>query len=434
MTMGIDHTHDGTARSWVVSANDGTSDFPIQNLPLGVFSTASIERCCGVAIGDQILNLRTAAEQGLISDSLAAAVSSQNLDALFASGRPALRQLRREVFALLHEDAGERHDDLLAPTSECTLHLPTSIRSFTDFYVGIHHTIRCAEVLGQGANPLPPNYHLMPLGYNGRASTVRVSGESVRRPWGLRKAIGQIEPSFGPCEWLDFELEMGFYIGSGNAIGEPVGIADAADQVVGFCLLNDWSARDIQLFEMAPLGAFNSKSLSTSISPWVITADALEPFRIAAMERQPGAGPIPAYLDDSTDRATGGIDVILTATLLTELMRAAGEPPAHLLETSSRYLYWTCAQMVAQQSVTGCRLTPGDLIGTGTISGPDQGSYASLFELSAGAKEPIILPNGERRTFLEDGDELSFAGRCHRSGFASIGFGTCSAKILPARN
>ena len=430
--MGLDHTHAADATSWVASANDGTTEFPIQNLPLGIFSTALKGPRCGVAIGDKILDLKLAAERGLISAPLASAVGGESFDPLFALGRKAMRQLRHELFALLHCDAEVRDEDLLVVMTACTMHVPSSVRSFTDFYVGIHHVIRCAEVLGQGDNPLPPNYNIMPLGYNGRASTVRVSGEPVRRPIGLRKPLGQDRPSFGASEWLDFELEMGFYIGSGNAIGEPVAIADAEDQVVGFCLLNDWSARDIQLFEMAPLGAFNSKSLSTTISPWVVTADAMEPFRIRAMDRMPGAAPIPTYLDSASDRETGGIDVTLTATISTEAMRAAGQKPARLLETSSRYLYWTCAQMVAQQSITGCRLAPGDLIGTGTISGPDQQSYASMFELSAGTREPIQLPNGENRSFLENGDEVSFSGRCEREGFASIGFGTCMARIAPA--
>lgn len=430
--MALNHTHDAATRSWVESANSEDTDFPIQNLPLGVFSMGSAGPRCGVAIGDRIFDLKLAAQRGLIDGPVADAISEANLDRLFALGRPALRMLRHAVFALLRDDSGRREDSLTPPMKDCALHLPTSIRSFTDFYVGVHHAIRCAEVLGQGENPLPPNYHAMPLGYNGRASTVRVSGENVRRPIGMCKPIGQPQPSFGACEWLDFELEMGFYIGPGNAIGEPVSIDDAEDQVVGYCLLNDWSARDIQLFEMAPLGAFNSKSLSTSISPWVVTADALEPFRIAPMERLPGAGPIPAYLDGAADRGHGGVDIALMATLSTAAMRAAGLPAAHLLETGSRYLYWTCAQMVAQQSVTGCCLTPGDLIGTGTISGPEQGSYASLFELSAGGREPIHLPNGERRTFLEDGDEVTFTGRCSRDGYRPIGFGTCAAQILPA--
>ena len=432
MIVALDHTHDPARRSWVSSANNGMTDFPIQNLPLCVFSTGADDGRCGVAIGDRILDLRQAANRGLIRTPAVEAASEANLDALFALGRTRMRKLRHDVFALLGEETGVPDESLLYRVEDCRLHLPTSIRSFTDFFVGVHHAVRCAEITGQTDNPLPPNFHHMPLGYNGRASTVCVSGEEVRRPLGFRKRIGEAEVSYGASRWLDFELEIGFFIGAGNRIGDPVAIADAGDQVVGFCLLNDWSARDIQLFEMAPLGAFNSKSFSTGISPWVVTADALEPFRTSAMERFAGSPPLADYLHDPSDQRLGGIDVALFATISTEHSRARGEPPAHLLRTNARYMYWTAAQMAVQQSVGGCSLVPGDLIGTGTLSGPSQAEYASLFELSAGGQAPIAISGDECRAFLEDGDEISFSGRCERVGFAPIGFGSCTGRITAA--
>lgn len=431
--MSLDHTHDAAKHSWVESANGGKTDFPIQNLPLGIFSPPEMEPRCGVAIGDRILDLRETAGRGLVRPPVAQAVTGETLDALFALGRPALRGLRHDVFAILDVQGGHRDDTLLHAASECTLHLPTSIRSFTDFYTGIHHAVRCGEIMNGADYALPPNYHYMPLGYNGRASTVIVSGEDLRRPVGLRKRLSQdAAPSFGPARWLDFELEMGFFIGSGNRAGEPITIASAGEQIIGFCLLNDWSARDIQMFEMAPLGAFNSKSSGTTISPWVVTADAMEPFRLPIMERFGDTPTIPSYLFNAGDQRHGGIDVALEATISTEKMRASGGGSVPLLKTHARYLYWTVAQMVAQHSITGCRLAPGDLIGTGTISGPTRADLASFFELTFAGQEPITLANGETRAFIEDGDEITFTGRCERPGFTSIGFGSCAGRIKPA--
>ncbi len=431
--MPIDHTHDAAKRSWVSSANDGETDFPIQNLPLGVFSTEGVDPRCGVAIGDQILDLREAARRGLLSSPAADTLYGNTLDQLFALGRPAMRTLRHEVFALLDAEGGKRDDVVLHPMAACSMHLPTSVKNYTDFFVGVHHAIRCGQIINGDDYELAQNYGYMPIAYNGRPSTVCVSGTDIRRPVGLRKRLSQDAlPSFGPCQWMDFELEMGFFVGPENAMGEPVSIGEAGDHIVGFCLLNDWSARDIQMFEMTPLGAFNGKSSGTSISSWVITADAMEPFRLPAMERLPGSPDIPRYLLDAADQAAGGIDVALTATILTEKMRSAGEGPVPLLRTHSRYCYWTFAQMLTQHTITGCSLLPGDLVGTGTISGPTREDLASFFELSFIGKEPFQLPNGEARGFIEDGDEISFHGRCEREGFAAIGFGACSGRVTPA--
>lgn len=431
--MPIDHTHDPAKRSWVSSANDGQNDFPIQNLPLGVFSAASGRPRCGVAIGDFILDLQLCAAAGAISDGATmAAVADTNLDNLLALGGEKLTRLRHEIFALLDTDHAEAQPQLLHEMADCVMHLPTSVRSFSDFFAGVHHAVRCAEIMGNAANPLPANYHHLPIGYNGRASTVRISGEEVKRPLGLRQKLGDAAPDFGPSQWLDFELELGCILGRGNAIGLPVRIADAPQHIAGLCLLNDWSARDLQLLEMVPLGPLNSKSVSTTISPWVITLDALAPFRGAPMARFADAPPLAAYLDDENDRASGGFTFELYAAISTPQMREAGLPPARIVHSNARHLYWSFSQIIAHQSINGCALVTGDVIGSGTVSGPDQASYASLFELTAAGHKPIPLPNGETRAFLEDGDEISLSARCKREGFAPIGFGSCSGRIAPA--
>ena len=429
--MQTDHTHDGARRSWVMSANAAQAEFPIQNLPFGVFSFGAAEPRCGVAIGDQILDLKVAAARGLLSEPVAALVKGRDLEELFGSSSGERQGLRHEVFALLEEGARNRDESLLQPMVACHMHLPTKVRSFTDFFVGIHHAVRCGEIMAGADYQLPPNYHVMPLGYNGRASTVVVSGTEIQRPVAMRKRLEQDpEATFGPCQWFDFELEMGFFVGRGNAMGKPISISDAGEQVVGFCLLNDWSARDIQMFEMAPLGAFNSKSVGTSISPWVVTAEAMAPFRIPSMARMSDVEKTAPYLRDESEKQQGGISVALAATLSTAKMRAAGQAPIQLLKTHAQYLYWTCAQMLAQHSVTGCSMKTGDLIGTGTVSGPTRADLASFFELSFAGRDPIELPNGEQRAFLEDGDEVTFLGHCSRDGFATIGFGQCAGRVV----
>lgn len=431
--MRLDHTHEAHRRSWVDSANDGLTDFPLQNLPLGVFSPRDGGRRCGVAIGDRILDLRLASERGLISAPVADLVRGDTFNALFELGRPALRTLRHDVFTILEEGSDKKDASLLYPMAECAMHLPTTIGGFADFFVGIHHAVRCGEIINGSDYQLPLNYHYMPLAYNGRASTIYPSGQDIRRPIGLRKRLYLDDlPSFGPCQWMDFELEVGFYVGPPNEAGEPVPISRAEDRIIGFCLVNDWSARDIQMFEQVPLGAFTGKSTGTTVSPWVITADAMEPFRSGAMPRYSEAPAIPEYLDDANNQKCGGIDVALTATIWTEKMREAGENSTQLLRSHTRYMYWTCAQMLAQHSITGCILQSGDLIASGTISGPTRADLASFFELSFVGKEPITLPNGESRGFIEDGDEIAFFGRCERDDFVPIGFGTCMGRLTPA--
>jgi fumarylacetoacetase len=329
-------------------------------------------------------------------------------------------------------DARRHAADLLTQMDACTLHLPTRVANYTDFYAGIYHA-RAAGALLTPESPLPQNYKWVPIAYHGRASSVQVGRGSVRRPIGQGPPSAADEPpSFGPCERLDFELEMGFYLASGNRLGKPIAIAEASEEIAGFTLLNDWSARDVQRWEMFPLGPFLSKSFATSVAPWVITADALAPFRVGAMPRPDGdPRPLP-YLYDVADQASGGLDVHLQVHLSTEKMLSVGEPAVEILTSNARYLYWTPAQMVAHHTVNGCNLQPGDLIGTGTISGPSPEELSSMLEFTTGGTKPVALPNGEKRGFLEDGDEITFRGRCRREGFATIGFGSCMGRIKAA--
>jgi fumarylacetoacetase len=438
-TTGLDETHDPARRSFVEAANRPETDFPIQNLPFGVFSTqADPTRRIGIAIGDHVFDLKRASGR---SERLAAptreALQETTLNRLFSLGSGALRDLRRSVTDMLDQGASgndtRRHaTDLLAPMEACTLHLPTRVSNYTDFYAGIYHA-RAAGALLTPENPLPQNYKWVPIAYHGRASSVQVGRGTVRRPLGQRPPGTAGEPpSFGPCDRLDFELEMGFYLASGNRLGKPIPIAEASREIAGFTLLNDWSARDVQRWEMYPLGPFLSKSFATSVAPWVVTADALAPFRVAALLR-PDADPRPLpYLYDTADQARGGLDVHLQVLLSTAQMRRENEPAVEILTSNAKYLYWTPAQMVAHHTVNGCNLQPGDLIGTGTISGPSPAELSSMLEFTTGGTKPVMLANGEKRGFLEDGDEVTFRGKCSREGFATIGFGSCIGRIEAA--
>ncbi|MHC2333486.1 fumarylacetoacetase [Bradyrhizobium sp. USDA 4454] len=438
-TYELDETHDPARRSFVEAANRDGTDFPIQNLPLGVFSTAADPRPrTGAAIGDSVFDLnRALGSDERLAVPIRQALGRSTLNELFALGPVAMRELRRRVVDVLGQGSAanetRRHaSELLTPLADATLHLPTRVSNYTDFYAGIYHA-QAAGALLTPENPLPANYKWVPIAYHGRASSVQVGRGIVRRPFGQRPptVVGGA-PSFGPCERLDFELEMGFYLASGNSLGSPVPLAEAGQQIVGYSLLNDWSARDIQRWEMFPLGPFLSKSFATSVSPWVVTSDALAPFRVAALAR-PDGDPRPLdYLFDTADQSHGGLDIHLEVMLSTTQMRAVNQPAAAILSSNARYLYWTPAQMVAHHSINGCNLQPGDLIGTGTISGPSTAQLSSMLEFTAAGARPAVLPNGERRGFLEDGDEVTFRGRCSREGFASIGFGSCVGRIGPA--
>ncbi|MCU1720946.1 MULTISPECIES: fumarylacetoacetase [unclassified Pseudomonas] len=423
------------ARSWVEHAN-GHSDFPLQNLPLGIFSRAGGERRSGVAIGDAILDLDAVLAAGLFDGEARAAVEATRggaLNAFFALGRGARVALRQRLLELLAQDSPHQAalKAALYPASECELHLPARIGDYTDFYVGIEHAKNVGKLF-RPDNPLLPNYKYVPIGYHGRASTIRPSGTDVRRPKGQTLPAGQTEPSFGPCARLDYELEIGIWIGQGNDLGDAIPVAEAAEHIAGFCLLNDWSARDIQAWEYQPLGPFLSKSFISTVSPWVVTAEALEPFRCAQPARPEGDPQPLSYLLDKRDQAGGAFDIELEVLLLTERMREQNLPAHRLTLSNTLSMYWTVAQMVAHHSVNGCQLQPGDLFGSGTLSGAKPGQFGSLLEITEGGKLPVELASGEVRKFLEDGDEIILRARARRDGVASIGFGECRGKVVAA--
>jgi fumarylacetoacetase len=431
----LDETHDPGRTSWVQSANGGVTDFPLQNLPLGIAVSGAAELTVVAAIGDHALDLAGAAAAGLLDTFDPALLRGPaRLNALLAHPGPELTALRHSLVAILESgskaEATIRADDgMLRPIAGLELVTPTRIGSFTDFFAGIYHARTASRILNRGGD-IGPNYRWIPIAYQSRASTVRPSGATVRRPAG-QLPQADADPSFAPCAKLDFELELGFYVGRATVLGEPVPISQAADHIAGFCLLNDWSARDIQRWEMAPLGPFLAKSFATTISPWIVTVDALRPFRVPAMERGDGEPqPLP-YLRDDPDQAAGGLTIELAAWLRTSAMRERGDDRALLLRSNARHLYWTPAQILAHHTSGGCDLQTGDLLGSGTISGPTEAELASLLELGADGQKPVTLPDGESRSYLEDGDEVTFTGRCVRDGFASIGFGECTGTVTP---
>lgn len=432
----LDPTHDAARRSWVVSAN-GHADFPLQNLPLGVFTPPG-ERTPrgGVAIGDHVLDLAAAVRVGVFTgDSRQAATlaAGPTLNALLAASAEARQLLRARLFELLAE--GAREQALVAPmlfaAADCTMHLPATIGDYTDFYAGIHHALNVGRQF-RPENPLLPNYKYVPIGYHGRSSSIVVSGADIRRPAGQRKGPNDVAPTFGPSRRLDYELELGIWLGPGNALGTTIPIADAAAHIGGYGLLNDWSARDLQAWEYQPLGPFLAKNFATSISPWIVTPEALAPFRIAQPPRPDGdPAPLP-YLLDETDQREGAFDLELEVLLLTPCLRERGLPPHRLSLGSTRHLYWTAAQLVAHHASNGCNLRPGDLLGSGTISTPEPGGFGSLLEITEGGKVPIALASGNTRTFLEDGDEVILRARGRRDGFAPVGFGEVRGRVLAA--
>lgn len=426
----IDFTHDARAHSWVVSAN-GHADFPIQNLPFGIFSPPGGGPRGGVAIGEAILDVaKVAAFMDESVRPFALLAGQESLNALLGAGNDALRALRQAVFRLLADETNHMTvEPALHDRMSCTLHLPARIGDYTDFYTGIRHAENVGKLF-RPDNPLLPNYKYVPIGYHGRSSSIRLSGTDVRRPHGQVKTADRDEPDFGPCERLDYELEMALWIGSGNTLGQPIPIASAGDHVAGLSLLNDWSARDVQAWEYQPLGPFLAKNFHSSISPWIVTAAALAPFRIAQHPRPQGdPTPLPYLMDEHNQRA-GAYDVQMDVHILTPTMRSNGHAPHKLSSGSMAAMYWTAAQLVAHHSSNGCDLHPGDLFGTGTLSGDQPGSQGSLLELTQGGRSPIGLPGGETRTFLEDGDEIIFEAYATAPGFARIGFGKCCGRIV----
>ena len=426
----LDETHDPSHTSWVDSAN-GHPDFPIQNLPLGVFQRGDEPRI-GAAIGDRILDLSAAA--ALLDPAWQRALSQPVLNDWLAHGPADHRALRRCLSNLLsdHSHRAQVEPHLVAQGA-VTMQLPARIGDYTDFFVGIHHATNVGRQF-RPDQPLMPNYKYIPIGYHGRASSVRVSGHPVIRPSGQRKPPEADAPIYSPSRRLDYELELGLWIGRGNPLGEPVPITEASDHIAGYCLLNDWSARDLQAWEYQPLGPFLAKNFLTSVSPWIISADALLPFR-QPMPPRPAGDPAPLpYLDDPADREAGALGISLEVTLSTEAMRAAGLPPHTLSKgEASAAMYWSAAQIVAHHSSNGCNLSPGDLIGTGTLSTADETGLGSLLEISHGGKAPLTLASGEQRSFLEDDDELTLTGWCEAPGATRIGFGSCSGRVVPAR-
>jgi fumarylacetoacetase len=422
----IDATHDPALRSWVDSAN-GHGEFPIQNLPWGVFSRAGEEPRAGIAIGDRILDLPAIA--GLIPPDSAATLAAGRLNAMLALPPPSRSALRRALSALLSGEARRAAvEPHLYPASECTLHLPAVIGDYTDFYASIHHATNVGSMF-RPDNPLLPNYKWLPVGYHGRASSIVISGTDVRRPWGQSAEHPGGPPSFAPSRRLDYELELGAFLGPGNAIGQPIPASQAGDHIFGVCLLNDWSARDIQTWEYQPLGPFLAKNFATSISPWVVTMEALVPFRVPQPAR-PAGDPQPlGYLWNAEDQARGGYAITLEAWIRSAAMRERGIPAHRLSRASSTSMYWTVAQMIAHHTSNGCNLRPGDLLGTGTISEPSDAGYGSLLEITQGGRQPITLPSGETRVFLEDGDELVLTGHASAQGFVTIGLGRCAGIV-----
>lgn len=435
----LNHTHNPATTSWVESAQAPGTDFPIQNLPWGVFQRRGRSdgfRGC-VAIGDQVLDLRELAQSGLLSGlalQAAKAASAATLNAFMAMGPAAWQALRHAVFDLLADSAHAPVRALVAhsllPQSEAVMGVPVQVGDYTDFYTSIYHATNIGKLF-RPDNPLMPNYTWVPIGYHGRASSIQLSGHGFRRPSGQILPPGAAQPVFSACKRLDWELEMGVYLGTGNALGEPIALGEAEDHVFGLCLLNDWSARDIQAWEYQPLGPFLAKNFATTVSPWVVSLEALAPYR-TALQRPDGKADDMAYLSSEHNRQHGALDVQLTMGLTTEAMRAAGQPVHNVCHTSYRHAYWTLAQMVAHHTVNGCNLQPGDLLGTGTLSGPTLDQAGALIELTEGGKVPLTLPGGEQRTFLLDGDEVTLRGWCERPGAARIGFGECVARVLPA--
>lgn len=434
----LDATHDPALHSWVASANDAATDFPIQNLPYGRFRRAVSDEPwrIGVAIGDRILDLTRAAAAGGWSGEVQAALAplaAGDLNAFMARGPEVRRRVRAELSAALRAGSPRQADlaGALLPQATAEYDLPCRIGDYTDFYTGIHHATTVGSLF-RPDNPLLPNYKWIPIGYHGRSSSIGVSGQSFHRPHGQVKAPDAERPEFVPCRRLDYELELGVLVGSANALGEPVPMERAEEHLFGAVLLNDWSARDIQAWEYQPLGPFLAKNFATTISPWVVTMDALAPFRAPFVRPAGDPQPLP-YLDSAFNRDSGALDLRFEVLLQTAAMRERGEAPCKLMESNFRDAYWTLAQMLAHHTAGGCNLQPGDLLGSGTQSGPAPGEGGSLLELTLAGKQPITLPGGETRAFLADGDTVILRGHCERAGARRIGFGDCAGSVLPAR-
>ena len=433
----LDETHDPRARSWVESANRIDGEFPLQNLPFAVFrrNDPAEEFRGGVAIGDQIVDLGALAKLRLFEAEAARGLDAgarSSLNSLMQLGPPVWSALRRALFEGLREGSSLQTQlrSCLVPQSAAQYSLPAQIGDYTDFYTSVHHATAVGRMM-RPDNPLLPNYRWIPIGYHGRSSSIGVSGQTFRRPQGQRLPPGAAQPVVGPSTRLDYELELGVFVGVGNAPGSPIPLADAEMHIFGLCLLNDWSARDLQAWEYQPLGPFLAKNFATTISPWIVTLQALAPFRVPFVRAEDAPAPLP-YLNSAWNRDAGAIDIRLEALIESAAMRERGEPPHRLSSTTFRHAYWTIAQLVAHHTINGCDLRAGDLLGTGTQSGPTPGEAGSLLELSAGGSKPISIGREEHRTFLEDGDSIIFRGGCEKPGMVRIGFGTAQGRVMPA--
>lgn len=436
----VEHTEAGmwTWKSWIDSSNTPETDFPLQNLPYGIFCEADGNPRMGIAIGEFVLDLQRCNRTGLLeglSENVRAACEQPSLNGLIACGASGWSSLRRRLAELLRTEADPAHrrktETALLPLASVTLLKPVQVGNYTDFYASIHHATNVGRLF-RPDQPLLPNYKFVPIGYHGRASSLVVSGTDITRPCGQTKAPSSDLPKFGPSTALDYELEVGAYIGKGNPLGEQVSLEHAEVHLFGISLVNDWSARDIQTWEYQPLGPFLSKSFATSISPWVVSMDALAPFRVAMPGRPVGdPAPLP-YLSSVANQNTGAIDMRLEVLLSSASMRSTGNAPMLLSSGNLRDLYWSFAQLVTHHTSNGCNLLSGDLLASGTVSGAEEGTQGSLLEMTRYGTQPINLPSGELRSFLEDGDEIILRGYCQKKGFPRIGLGECRGRIMPA--
>lgn len=421
--MNLDETHDPALESWVESANAPDADFPLQNLPLGRFRRRGESRLhIGVAIGNAVVDVTAAGF-----------TAATDMNAFLALGAPARQGLRVAMSRALRRGSGDEAKlrAFVLPQSAVELALPCAIGDYTDFYTSIHHATSVGRQF-RPDNPLLPNYKWVPIGYHGRASSIVPSGTPVVRPRGQAKPPDADIPVFGPSRRMDYELELGIVVARGNELGTPVPLDEAEAHVAGLTLFNDWTARDLQAWEYQPLGPFLAKNFASTLSPWIVTLEALAPFRAPFARPAGDPQPLP-YLDGHDNRAAGAFDVVLEVWLETPAMRQAGSGPQRLMQSNFRDSYWTLAQLVAHHTVNGCNLMPGDLLGSGTQSGPDPAQGGSLLELAQGGKRPLTLANGEQRSFVEDGDTVILRGHCERAGFRRIGFGDCAGTVLPAR-
>ncbi len=434
----INETHDINLTSWVESANIKGCDFPIQNLPFAEFRTKNTNEKFrgGVAIGDQVIDLAKLSHLNIFTGDAKTALdaaSESTLNTFMGLGGQYWSALRLALSKALREGAQQQKEmqSTLIPQADIEFSLPCRIGDYTDFYTSIYHATAVGSLF-RPDNPLLPNYKWVPIGYHGRSSSIDVSGQTFHRPKGQTKAPDADTPSFGPCKRLDYELELGIYLGKGNALGDAIAIENAENHVFGFCVFNDWSARDLQAWEYQPLGPFLAKNFASTVSPWIVTTEALAPFRTSWTRDENDPQPMP-YLESAANREQGAFDIQMDVKIQTQKMRDENHQPTQVSTSSFKHSYWTVAQMVTHHTVNGCNFMPGDMLGSGTQSGPTHEEAGSLLELSRGGKEKITLSNGEQRSFLEDGDNVIMRGWCEKPGYARIGFGSVESTVLPAK-